>query len=69
MPSFAKNIKLCQVLPKIGNNVKFCKKYRIVSRFCQIYEVMPSFAKIMENMLSFAKKWSYVKFCQKYGGV
>jgi hypothetical protein len=23
----------------------------------------------MENMLSFAKKWSYVKFCQKYGGV
>jgi hypothetical protein len=69
MASFAKNIKLCQVLPKIGSSVKFCQKYRIVSRFCQIYEVMPSFAKIMENMLSFAKKWSYVKFCQKYGGV
>jgi hypothetical protein len=47
--------------------VKFCKKYRVVSRFWQIYEVMPSFAKIMEkNMLSFAKKWSYVKFSQKY---
>jgi hypothetical protein len=23
----------------------------------------------MKNMLSFAKKWNYVKFCQKYGGV
>jgi hypothetical protein len=49
-------MELCQVLPKIWNSVKFCQKYRVVSRFCQIYEVMPSFAKIMKNMLSFAKK-------------
>jgi hypothetical protein len=48
-------MELWQVLPKIWSSVKFCQKYKVVSRFCQIYEVMLSFAKIMENMLSFAK--------------
>jgi hypothetical protein len=38
MPSVAKNMEVCEVLPKIWNYMKFCQKYK----------VMPSFAKNME---------------------
>jgi hypothetical protein len=51
MLSFAKNMELCQVLPKIWSLVKFC----------QINGVMPSFAKNMELYQVFVK---IMKICE-----
>ncbi len=59
MSSFAKNMELCQVLPKIWDYVKFCQKYGIIPNFYQKYGVMSSFVKNIELFL-------YVNFCQKY---
>jgi hypothetical protein len=30
LPSFAKNMEICDVLPKIWKYVKFCQKYGII---------------------------------------
>jgi len=44
MWSFAKNMELCEVLPKIWNYVKFCRKYGVMPSFVknmELYEVSP----------------------------
>jgi hypothetical protein len=51
MWSFAKNMELYEVLPKIWNYIKFCRnygKYGVMPSFCQKYGNMWSFAKNME---------------------
>ncbi len=40
MPSFAKNMEICEVLPKIWNYMKFCKKIWKYVKFCQEYKIM-----------------------------
>jgi hypothetical protein len=68
MPSFAKNMEICEVLPKIWDYMKFCQKYKVMCQFYQIYGIMPSFAKNIKLCFNFFNPnlWSFVKFCQKY---
>jgi hypothetical protein len=39
MSSFAKNMELFQVLPKIWNYFKFCQKYGVVWNFAKFIEL------------------------------
>ncbi len=55
MLCFARNMELCQVLPKIWNYFKFCQKYEIILNFAKNMELF----EILPNLLN------YVKFCQK----
>jgi hypothetical protein len=57
MPSFVKNMELCQVLPKNGIMPSFVKNIKLCF----------SFVKFMELCQVLPKIWNYVKFCQKYG--
>jgi len=57
MPSFAKNMEICEVLRKNGSiwsfakNIKLCLSF---SKFMELCQVLPNL-------------WNYVKFSEKYG--
>jgi hypothetical protein len=64
--SFAKNVEICQVLPKIWNCAKVLPKiWRFVKNveICQVLPTIWSCAKVLPKI------WKFVKFCQKYGSL
>jgi hypothetical protein len=48
MRSFAENMELYEVLPKIWNYVKFCQKYGIMQCFAENMELCEVFTKNIE---------------------
>jgi hypothetical protein len=64
MSSFAQNIELCQILPKIWNYVKFCQKYGVLWNFAKNMELCQVLPKIYNYVLVLPNLWRYVMFWQ-----
>ncbi len=47
--SYAKVIKLCQVMPKLSSFVELCQSYDVMPKFCWSYvQILSSYAKVMK---------------------